>query len=155
MKANCINSSLFIRNKLMNRSIYTVLACTLLFATILGCGGSPSKGPTVKWSGTITINGQPLPENAQGQIVVQCNSSTGASRGDQAEIVNGAYSLENVPQGEVTVSFDIYTTAPAKDPMDAERGVMDTTNLVPDRWMKGVVDTADKDDSAKNFDLTK
>ncbi len=139
----------------MNRIISSILVCMLTLAVVVGCGSGSKKGPTVKWSGTVTINGQPLPDNAQGQIVVQCNSSTGASRGDQGEIVNGAYSLDNVPQGEVTVSFDIYTTAPAKDPMDAERGVMETTNLVPDRWTKGVVDTADKNDSAKNFDLTK
>ncbi|MBR5711566.1 MAG: hypothetical protein IKX40_12485 [Thermoguttaceae bacterium] len=139
----------------MNRIISSVVVCLLMFAVVVGCGSGSKKGPTVKWSGTVTINGQPLPSNAQGQIVVTSNSNTGASRGDQAEIVNGAYSLQNVPQGEVTVSFDIYTTAPAKDPMDAERGVMDTTNLVPDRWMQGVVDTADKNDSAKNFDLTK
>ncbi len=139
----------------MNRIISSVVVCMLVLAVVVGCGKSSNKGPTVKWSGTVTINGQPIPSDAQGQIIVQSNSSTGASRGDQAEIVNGAYSLNNVPQGEVTVSFDIFTTTPAKDPMDAERGVMDTTNLVPDRWSQGVVDTADKNDSAKNFDLTK
>ena len=139
----------------MNRIISSILVCILTLAVVVGCGKSSNKGPTVKWSGTVTIEGQPLPSNAQGQIIVKGNSSSGASRGDQAEIVNGSYSLQNVPKGEVTVSFDIFTTSPAKDPMDAERGVMDTTNLVPDRWMKGVVDTADKNDSAKNFDLTK
>ena len=127
----------------------------LAFSVVLGCGGKPSKGPTVKWSGTVTIEGQPIPGNAQGQIIVNSNSATGASRGDQAEIVNGSYTLNNVPKGEVMVSFDIYTTAPAKDPSDAERGVMDTTSIVPERWTQGVADTADKNDSAKNFDLTK
>ena len=139
----------------MNRIISSILVCLLMFAVDVGCGKSSTKGPTVKWSGTVTIEGQPLPSNAHGQIIVQGNSSTGASRGDQAEIVNGSYSLQSVPKGEVTVSFNIYTTAPSKDPMDAERGVEETTNIVPDRWTQGVVDTADKNDSSKNFDLTK
>ena len=137
----------------MTRNVYTFLACMLAFAVVVGCGGG--KEPTVKWSGTVTIEGQPIPGNAQGQIIVSSNSATGASRGDQAEIVNGSYTLNNVPKGEVTVSFDIYVSTPAKDPLDAERGVMDTTNLVPEKWTQGVVDTADKNDSAKNFDLTK
>ena len=139
----------------MNRIISSILVCLLMFAVVVGCGKSSTKGPTVKWSGTVTIEGQPLPSNARGQIIVRGNSSSGASRGDQADIVNGYYSLQSVPKGEVTVSFDIYTTAPAKDPMDAERGLEDITNIVPDRWTKGVVDTADKNDSSKNFDLTK
>ena len=139
----------------MNRIISSILVCMLALAVVVGCGSGSKKGPTVKWSGTVTIEGQPLPSNAQGQIIVQSNNATGASRGDQADIVNGSYSLQSVPKGEVTVSFNIYTTAPSKDPMDAERGVEETTNLVPDRWLNGVIDTADKNDSAKNFDLTK
>ena len=90
----------------MNRSVLTILACMLLFSLVLGCGGK-SKGPTVKWSGTITIDGQPIPPGAQGTIRVQSNNS--ASFGDQAEIVDGAYSLQHVPKGEVTVKFEIYT----------------------------------------------
>ncbi|MBQ6616997.1 MAG: hypothetical protein IJH67_11590 [Thermoguttaceae bacterium] len=139
----------------MNRIISSILVCMLTLAVVVGCGSGAKKGPTVKWSGTVTIEGQPLPSNAQGQIVVQSNNATGASRGDQADIVNGSYSLQSVPKGEVTVSFNIYTTAPAKNQSDAERGLEDTTNIVPDRWLQGVVDTADKNDSAKNFDLTK
>ena len=139
----------------MKRIISSILVCMLTLAVVVGCGSGAKKGPTVKWSGTVTIEGQPLPSNAQGQIVVQSANATGASRGDQADIVNGSYSLQSVPKGEVTVSFNIYTTAPAKNQSDAERGLEDTTNIVPDRWLQGVVDTADKNDSAKNFDLTK
>ena len=139
----------------MNRIISSILVCMLTLAVVVGCGSGAKKGSTVKWSGTVTIEGQPLPSNAQGQIVVQSNNATGASRGDQADIVNGSYSLQRVPKGDVTVSFNIYTTAPAKNQSDAERGLEDTTNIVPERWLQGVVDTADKNDSAKNFDLTK
>ena len=139
----------------MNRTVFSILMSMFMFAVAvtLGCG-SPSD-PTVKWSGTVTIDGQSIPSDAQGVIIVRSNSATGASRGDQAEIVDGAYTLQNVPQGEVLVSFDIYKLVPAKDKMDAERGIEDKKILVPDRWALGVTDTADKNDSAKNFDLTK
>ena len=139
----------------MNRTVSTILMSMLMFAVAvtLGCG-SPSD-PTVKWSGTVTIEGQPIPSDALGVIIVRSNSATGATRGVQAEIINGAYTLQSVPQGEVTVSFDIYKLVPAKDKMDAERGIEEKNILVPDRWAIGVTDTADKNDSAKNFDLTK
>ncbi len=138
----------------MNRVVLLTLSCMLAFVLISGCGGS-SKGPTVQWSGTVTIEGQAIPSDAQGQIIVQSNSATGASRGASADIVNGSYTLPDVPKGEVTVSFDIYKVVPAKDPMDADRGITEKSSLVPERWVTGVADTADKSDSAKNFDLTK
>lgn len=139
----------------MNRIVSSILMSMLMFAVAISFGCGSPKDPTVKWSGTVTINGEPIPSDAKGSIIVRSNNKTGSAGGDQAEIVNGAYTLQNVPQGEVTVSFDIYKSVPAKDKMDADRGIEDIVSLVPERWTQGVTDTADKNDSAKNFDLTK
>ncbi|MFO0937084.1 MAG: hypothetical protein U0798_11280 [Gemmataceae bacterium] len=56
-----------------------------------GCGGSSSKRITV--TGTVTLNGEPLP---QGQIVLQLGSGSNL---EFADIKDGKFEISGVPAG--------------------------------------------------------
>lgn len=136
---------------------FALLAMSVLIVSVFflsGCG-SKSSGPTVKWAGTVTLDGQPIPSDAIGTIIVQTSGQAGQAGSTQGSIVNGQYSLKDVPQGSVLVRFNILQQKPSTRPEDAGRGIIDSTDLTPKKWQKGVEDTATANDTNKNFDLTK
>lgn len=142
----------------MNKSFSTVVFSLLLLAAAIpfttGCG-SKSAGPTVKWAGTVTLEGQPLPSDVVGTIIIQTGGGENQAGNTQGAIVDGKYSLNDVPQGPVFVRFNILRQKPSTRPEDAGRGIVDSTDLTPKKWQRGVEDVADSNNLEKNFDLTK
>lgn len=120
-------------------------------AFLTGCGGP--EYPVCRWEGAVQIDGLPIPESATGSISVASTDPNLASRAVSAPIVNGKYALENVPQGDVVVQFNIIEETPAKNPDDAARGMTDAKDLIPKNFQNGIKDTAAKNDNNKNFDI--
>ena len=58
--------------------------------SLIGCGG----GPTSDVSGTVTLDGQPLPHGA-----ISLNPQTGESKTVGGVIENGNFTIEKVPEG--------------------------------------------------------
>ena len=115
-----------------------------------GCGGSTY--PTVEWSGTVTIGGQPIPSDAVASIEVVSLEASAESKATQADIVGGNYTLKDVPVGNVLVQFNIVREIPAKNPTDQMRGIRSYSNLVPGNFA-GFSEKAEQDDTQKNFDI--
>ncbi|MDO5112975.1 MAG: hypothetical protein Q4E67_01225, partial [Planctomycetia bacterium] len=66
-------------------------------------------------------------------------SGEGISQGTRGEIVNGHYLLEDVPVGDVRVSFNIVERIPSKNPQDVGRGIMichRCSRKTSNRWRK-------------------
>ena len=127
-----------------------VLPALALSCVLTGCGG-PSY-PVCTWEGTVSLKGEPVPAGATASITVSSTNPKTASRSVSAPIVDGKYVLENVPQGEVLVQFNIVQETPAKNPEDAARGMTDVKNLMP-RKFKPFTETANGDAIDKNFEI--
>ncbi|MDO4570155.1 MAG: hypothetical protein Q4D38_07220 [Planctomycetia bacterium] len=140
----------------MIRNVFGIIPFVVLALLLTtGCGGDSY--PSVHWKGNVTIDGQPVPSDAKAEIMVRLVDARKKSIGVSAKIVDGAYDLPKVPQGDVMVEFSIYRETPSKHAADAGRGIMDTEDLLP-KWLrngKGLRETAGSDNLSKNFDLTK
>jgi hypothetical protein len=77
----------------------------LCLSLVLGCDQSDSK-PTAHLSGTVTINGRPLPANVTGTIMFR-PSGKGMAKTAGVSLIGGKYDSPETPVGEVTVFFSI------------------------------------------------
>ncbi|MBO5255874.1 MAG: PEP-CTERM sorting domain-containing protein [Clostridia bacterium] len=127
-----------------------VLPALALSCVLTGCGGPGY--PVCTWEGSVNLKGEPVPSSATATITVSSTDAKTASRSVSAPIVDGKYVLENVPQGEVLVQFNIVQETPAKNPEDAARGMTDVKNLMP-RKFKPFTETANGDETNKNFEI--
>lgn len=92
---------------------YSLLAFVLLApvaAGLMGCGS----GGGASVSGTVTYQGQPLP--------VGTVSFTGKEGGASAVITNGAYSVTNLPEGEMKVT--VSTPMPSASPPPGVKAIV-------------------------------
>jgi hypothetical protein len=77
-------------------------ALALVLIGALGCGGGEEKLPeSVKLSGTVKLNGKPLPE---GRITFYPSEKAGGSA-INSPIVDGMYSAPVVPKGSYRAAF--------------------------------------------------
>jgi hypothetical protein len=76
--------------------------------SLWGCTGEGALSkPTAHLTGNVTINGEPVPSDAQGSIVFQPAGGGGQAHPTEAKINNSKYDAPHVPQGEVTAYFNI------------------------------------------------
>jgi hypothetical protein len=128
--------------------ILTVLVATAIASA--GCGGGAP--PTAHLQGKVTIDGQPLPADAEGSISFQ--PSTGdQTRAVVASIVNSTYDSPQTPTGQVLVRISV--TQPTGGMLDNGRGdpSPEYRDIVPPGAASAIeLEVAgDKDD--QNFDL--
>jgi hypothetical protein len=80
--------------------IQIAIACVLLLLAVglAGCGGGSAD--TVHLKGKVTLDGEPVPTDAQASVTFQ---PTAGNKGKAvtAAIVNGAYDSPNTPRGPV------------------------------------------------------
>lgn len=129
-------------------ALVVVLAACCLMQT--GCGGRSATPVAV--SGTVTLNGKPLP--AEATAYISFTPTTPAAVGVSAAITSGSYASAQTPQGPLTVFFEI--TKPLGPPRKSDRTgqmVQETVSLVPARYATGVPLTIEGP-MTHNFDLT-
>ena len=129
-----------------------MIVCLML----LGCGKSGSKLPVARLEGVVTINGQPLPADAEGWVQFMPTGGGGQASPARSQIVDGRYVAENVPLGKILVLFTITRltgrmvvedNAPGGTP-DPER-----ENLVPESCRQGIPLEIGGDEPQRDFDL--
>jgi hypothetical protein len=134
----------------MNRRQAFVVVLAVAGFVQAGCG-SRSATP-VPVSGTVKLNGKPLPGDATAYI--SFTPTTPAAVGVSAAITSGSYACAKTPQGPVTVFFEI--TKPLGPPTKSDRTgqmVQETVSLVPARYATGVPLTV-TGPMTHDFDLT-
>jgi hypothetical protein len=79
-----------------------------MIASLWGCSedGALSK-PTAHLRGNVTIDGRPVPSDAEGTIVFRPAGGGGQAQPASATIVDSKYDAPNVPQGKVKAYFNI------------------------------------------------
>jgi hypothetical protein len=135
------------------RSFAFIAIIPVLVATALaGCGAGSSGKPTAHLSGTLTIDGQPVPPNTVGSVTFR-PPGTGQAAPVTAQVVDGKYDCPNVPQGEVTVFFQLQQLG--KMIGEPGRQYPERRNLLADKYDVSGIDLKVTDDNSnQNFDLT-
>lgn len=131
----------------MKVATYFLLAGCLV---LVGCGGGmDATGPTVSWSGTVTMGGKPLPDDLSQAVIQVRAKEQGANTAQpvQGEITKGRFALERVPQGVVIVRV-ILERKTGKVIREASGETFEEiVNLVPSSKRSGFEMVADKSDS--------
>ena len=122
-------------------------ALVSLAITLAGCGESGPNHPTAKLAGEVTIDAVPV-ETGRMQFIPRGKNQAPPTF---AEITNGRYAADDVPLGEITITF----TAPK---LAGEEVINDITlpvyeNLVPRKYRDGMDFHVDGDDAARDFAL--
>jgi hypothetical protein len=126
-----------------------IAAPVMVLALGAGCGGSSD---TAHIQGTITIDGQPLPEDAEGSVSFQ-STAPGPVRAAAAKIVNGRFDSPQTPRGPVKAFISL--SQPTGRMLDNARGQPspEYKSLVPPQYASGVEleITGDKSDLTLNL----
>lgn len=138
--------------------ILTVLCLlsTLLFS--VGCGRDRNSGPVVKWSGTVTVGGKPIPTDLPEAFILvrPANPDQHGMAGPTQGVVNpdGTYQLKDVPRGKVIVQFRLMqkTGKMAVDPVTKDK-TDKLASIVPKDKAKGIEVEASSDNKKMDFDL--
>lgn len=118
---------------------------------LLLCGCGKASAPAIHLAGTVTIDGKPIPADAQAAL------SFAPSNGGESvsvPIVGGRYDSPKTPEAKVTVKF--YISQPVGPEKISERTgekYQDIANLVPPEHEGGMVIEVQGDNTSQNFDL--
>lgn len=131
------------------------LVLVLVAASIAGCGPSARSLPAARLAGKITVNGKPLPADAEGAITFMSAARNQAAP-TQVRLSGGSYTANDVPIGQVTVLFNITRlTGRMVREKDAPRGALfpEREVLVPAACREGIPLEVKGDNLHQDFDL--
>lgn len=127
----------------------------LAVAATAGCGHSGRSAPVARLAGTVTVNGKPLPADAEGAITFMSAVRDQAAP-SQVRLSGGSYEADAVPIGQVNVLFSITRlTGRMVTEKDAPRGTPypEREILVPAKCREGIPLQVTGDNLQQNFDL--
>jgi len=127
-----------------------VLALTLVFTA--GCPDDSGKR-TAHLRGTVTIDGQPIPDDAE-SVIIFWPTSSDQSRSTSTRITDGRFDVLDAPLGTVRIEFRI--EQPTGEIAAFEPGArpeMRYRSLVPDEHTAGMTIEVDGDIVDLKLDL--
>lgn len=123
-------------------------------ATGIGCSEAKDEN-VVSLAGDVTINGEPLPADAEGYIQFM-PASGGQAAPAHTEIIDSRYTAEAVPKGTVTAIFHITRLTGKMVREDNAPGATpypEREDLVPKKHRAGVTIEVEGDNDAHHFEL--
>ena len=131
-----------------------LITCVLLLAaSVVGCGGGSSENVHLK--GKVTLDGSPVPANAQASVTFQ---PTAGNKGKAvtAAITNGEYDSPNTPRGPVLAIMSI--SIPTGKMIKSERMGTDVPEIktvtLSQGQMGGIAMEVTGDEATHDFELT-
>lgn len=134
----------------LNKAVRRVLAALMAVGLTAGCGGDSVETSTV--SGTVTLGGKPIPPDAEAHIRFSSNEHPQVEP-VSVPIEGGRYEATGVPQGEVTVTFNIIRYGPEKMSERTGEPYRDQINLLPPNVAAGVPHRVSGEAMTKDFAL--
>lgn len=120
-------------------------------AVATGCGVSES--PVAHLQGSVTVNGNPIPEDATAYInfaPAKGNNSESVS----VKVIGGKYDSPKTPRGPVLVSFDMtHPVGPEKKSERTGQMYQEVVSLVPPQYATGIQIDVQGDDPNHDFHL--
>lgn len=128
-----------------------LLLAALGAAVLVGCGGGGDPN-TARVYGSVTIDGQPVPNDAVATITFRpLDASSGRTTGTQ--VTDGKYVCPDVPRGSVKAYIQIIQPTGRTVEMDG-RMVPETRNLIAERYSSTGIDLEiDSRSVAHDFEL--
>ena len=123
---------------------------------VAGCGKSGPSHPGAALSGTVTINGQPIPADAQATVRFMPSGPAGQAPPVSAKIAGGRYEAKDVPLGKVNVVFFITRLTGrevVEDNVPGGTPYPERENLVPVKLRQGTPLEVTGDNNKQDFDL--
>lgn len=134
------------------RTACLFLATCISFGVLSGCGGEEEGPLTVQVSGTVTYDGEPLPE---GRIVLR--PAEGEGRGYSGRIEDGSFSFETEPGNkkvEITASREVEVdpseVSPEEQVQLEEEGGTVPEQYIPAQYNKETTLTAEVTEGGDN-----
>ena len=128
----------------------SVLALMTAGALVLGCGRSA--GSVAQLKGEVTLDGQPLPNDAKAFVVFVPDKDP--TKRVSVPVSNGRYDSPHTPLGAVTVHFEVTReVGPTKTSERTGQPYRDIENLVPAKYATGMSLDVKGDDPNHDFDL--
>jgi hypothetical protein len=133
---------------------YCLLATVLLCAaaSLCGCDSGGSGKPTAHLSGAVTIDGQPVPADAQATISFRA-TAPGQANHTSAIITNSEYDCPDVPVGDVEVYIQILQET-GKMTSEGGRSWPEKRSLIAAKYDKAIAMNVTDDDRNHDFALT-
>ncbi len=123
-----------------------VVACACL-----GCSEEETGPPTAHLQGAVTINGQPIPADAEASISFN-PAALGDARPASGVIADGKFDVKDAPVGKVRVLFNI-SQSTGKMHSEAGHEAMEYKSLVPKSLLNGQEIEVSGDNPKLDFDL--
>jgi hypothetical protein len=131
----------------------TGLATTLLATlALVGCGSGGGDKPTAHLSGKVTIDGQPLPTGARGNITFR-STVPGQANPSGAEITDSEFDCPDVPVGNVDVYIQIRQET-GRMASEGGRSWPETRSLIAEKYNNAIAINVTGDDHSHDFELT-
>jgi hypothetical protein len=130
------------------------MAVTVMVAiACVGCETGGSSSLTAHVSGTVTIGGEPVPDDAEGSITFRPLAS-GSGRAVTVPIENGKYDSRDVPKGKVMAVVNIVRPSGRTYVSDRDgREIEEKESIVPADKAGGIDMEVTGSNAEWNFDL--
>ena len=127
----------------------TLIAVSIVLFLMSGCGKRPA--PTAHLAGAVTINGDPVPADADAALSFE---PLAGGKSVSAPITNGRYDSPQAPQGSVSVRFYIsQRVGPVRISQRTGKEYQDVANLVPPQHAAGMTIQVSGDNLNQDFNL--
>ncbi len=128
--------------------IPTGIVASLVLVTVVGCGEQQDSYPSARVTGRVTVDGEAI---AEGSINFYPKRS-GQGPTVAADIVDGVYTAEQVPLGDVLVQF-MATRETGRMIPGSGTDVPEVLSIIPTKYQSGV-ELSITGDSEHDFELT-
>lgn len=126
-----------------------LLVVCFFLLIVSGCG--KGSAPTAHLGGSVTINGQPVPADAEASLSFE---PVAGGKAVSATIADGRYDAANVPQGPVLVRFYISRRiGPVKISERTGKEFQEVANIVPAQHAAGMQIEVTGDNTSQDFNL--
>lgn len=132
------------------RALISVCLLGVVLSLLVSCRGTSSNTASV--GGEITIDGEPLPDDAIGSITFQTTKG-GQGKTASAPIEGGTYQCPEVPLGALRVFITVQQ--PTGRTIDNSRGTpaQEYKNIISGQYASGIDVQIDGDRKDLDFDL--
>lgn len=122
------------------KSLVSLIAAVAIFAGMVGCSGEPASAKKYPVSGTVTLDGQPMPAG----VIFFRTVSSGSL--DRVDIVGGAFKGEAEAGARRVEICQYQTVTMGEGEMQTENQV----NVIPERFNTNTTLTAEVTTSGAN-----
>jgi hypothetical protein len=127
-----------------------LMAVALSACTLIGGCGTDRRAGTAHLQGTVTINGQPLPDDAQANVTF-APASKGRTAG--AVITNGEYDCPDAPLGKVKAYFSVMRPTGRTITETDNRPYAEVGSIIASKYASGIDLDVSGDNANQDFDL--